>query len=151
MRRGSEKAEIYSIAFDPTSTFLACSSDRGTIHIFSIASAQKVLISKNKGEKVEVEKSDENDVPKNQKSIFGKVSKFLFLPNFFNSEWSFAQFKINESRSICSFGPNNSIIGMCIFLLIAWSLLDYFFYSMKFFFIKLILYSDNFWWELLPC
>lgn len=112
MRRGSEKAEIYCISFDPTSTFLACSSDRGTIHIFSIATAQKVSASKNKGEKVEVEKTDENEVPKNQKSIFGRVSKFLFLPNFFNSEWSFAQFKINESKSICAFGPNNSIIGI---------------------------------------
>jgi hypothetical protein len=91
---------------------LACSSDRGTIHIFSTAAAQKVLASKKKGENVEVEKTDENDLPKNQKSIFGKVSKFLFLPNFFNSEWSFAQFKINESKSICSFGPNNVIIGI---------------------------------------
>lgn len=115
VRRGSEKAEIYSIAFDPTSTFLACSSDRGTIHIFSIATAQKVLVSKNNGEKVEVEKTDENDVPKNQKSILGRVSKFLFLPNFFNSEWSFAQFKVNDSKSICAFGPNNSIIGKIIF------------------------------------
>lgn len=112
MRRGSEKAEIYCINFDPTSTYLVCSSDRGTIHIFSIATAQKNLASKNKGEKVEIEKTDENEVPKNQKSIFGKVSKFLFLPNFFNSEWSFAQFKINESKSICAFGPNNTIIGI---------------------------------------
>ncbi len=91
---------------------MACSSDRGTIHIFSIAAAQKVLASKNKGEKVEVEKSDENEAPKNTKSIFGKVSKFFFLPSFFNSEWSFAQFKINEFKSICAFGPNNTIIGI---------------------------------------
>jgi len=112
VRRGSEKAEIYYISFDPTSTYLACSSDRSTIHIFSIATAQKVSASKNKGEKIEVEKTDENEIPKNQKSIFGKVSKYLFLPNFFNSEWSFAQFKINESKSICAFGPNNTIIGI---------------------------------------
>lgn len=36
MRRGSDKAEIYSIAFDKNSNWLACSSDKGTIHIFSV-------------------------------------------------------------------------------------------------------------------
>ena len=29
---------------------------------------------------------------------------------YFNSEWSFAQFKVNSTKSICTFGPDNSII-----------------------------------------
>ena len=36
-RRGREKAEIYSICFDKKSHKLACSSDRGTIHIFNVS------------------------------------------------------------------------------------------------------------------
>jgi WD40 repeat protein len=36
-RRGMDRAEIYCICFDPITTFLACSSDKGTIHIFSLA------------------------------------------------------------------------------------------------------------------
>lgn len=36
LRRGAEKADIYSICFDMHSNWLACSSDRSTIHIFSI-------------------------------------------------------------------------------------------------------------------
>jgi hypothetical protein len=43
LRRGAEKAEIYSIAFDPLSKFVACSSDRGTVHIFSLSTAHKKL------------------------------------------------------------------------------------------------------------
>ena len=43
VRRGAEKAEIYSISFDLNSKFIACSSDRGTVHIFSLTSAQKKL------------------------------------------------------------------------------------------------------------
>ena len=31
-----DRAEIYSIAFNQTTTFLACSSDKGTVHIFSL-------------------------------------------------------------------------------------------------------------------
>jgi WD40 repeat protein len=31
-----DRAEIYSLAFNATSTFLACSSDKGTVHIFAL-------------------------------------------------------------------------------------------------------------------
>ncbi len=43
VRRGTEKATIYSIAFNQISSLLAASSDRGTIHIFSISDANKAL------------------------------------------------------------------------------------------------------------
>jgi WD40 repeat protein len=36
LRRGADKADIYSICFDMQSNWLACSSDRSTIHIFSV-------------------------------------------------------------------------------------------------------------------
>ena len=36
LRRGMDRAEIYSIAFNPASTFLACSSCKGTVHIFAL-------------------------------------------------------------------------------------------------------------------
>ena len=56
MRRGSDKAEIFSIAFDKNSNWIACSSDKGTIHIFTV--------SKNTGRIVlsdENAKEEEND------------------------------------------------------------------------------------------
>ncbi len=36
LRRGSDRAEIYSLAFNSFNTYLACSSDKGTIHVFSL-------------------------------------------------------------------------------------------------------------------
>jgi len=36
LRRGSEYAQIFSLAFDINSKWLACSSDTCTIHIFSL-------------------------------------------------------------------------------------------------------------------
>lgn len=36
-----DRAEVYSIAFNATSTFLACSSDKGTVHIFALAGSDK--------------------------------------------------------------------------------------------------------------
>lgn len=90
LRRGSENAFIYSISFDRESKFLCCTSDRTTVHIFAI----------------------ENREFKNHISFMSKVTK-LFNKNsntYFDSEWSFAQFKINETKSIGCFGANNTII-----------------------------------------
>ena len=36
VRRGSDKAEIYSLSFDKNSNWIACSSDKGTVHIFGV-------------------------------------------------------------------------------------------------------------------
>jgi len=36
LRRGTDQAEIFCLAFDPVSKYIACSSDKGTIHIFTI-------------------------------------------------------------------------------------------------------------------
>ena len=36
LRRGTDEADIISLAFDPVSKYISCSSDKGTVHIFSI-------------------------------------------------------------------------------------------------------------------
>ena len=41
LRRGKEKAEIYSISFNSSSKLLACCSGRKTIHIFSLSKIEK--------------------------------------------------------------------------------------------------------------
>ena len=42
LRRGSDPAEITCIAFDPLSKWVACTSDKGTIHIFAIKNEVQV-------------------------------------------------------------------------------------------------------------
>jgi WD40 repeat protein len=111
VRRGKEKAEILSVSFDISSKYLACSSDRGTIHIFSLATTNKkfkeqIIIEEKPSEEERIE-----EAPKNQKSIWDKMTKIIPLPKYFKSEWSFAQLRITDSKAICSFGANNSVIG----------------------------------------
>ena len=36
MRRGADRAEIHSLAFSGNNQWLAVSSDKGTIHVFSL-------------------------------------------------------------------------------------------------------------------
>ena len=45
LRRGKERADIYCITFDLRSQRLACSSDRSTIHIFTVSLQQGVKLS----------------------------------------------------------------------------------------------------------
>ena len=101
LRRGTENAEIYSVAFDDTNRFLAVSSDRKTIHIFII----------NKEENKIEQNENENNLASNKKSMFGNLANIFGMgKKYFNSEWSFAQFKVNSNKSICTFGQDNTII-----------------------------------------
>lgn len=88
LRRGMEYAQIFSLCFDPTGFWLACSSDSKTIHIFSL-------------------KEDRNSASKNQKSKFSFIKAFS---SYFDSEWSFAQFRIPDIRAKVAFGPESNTI-----------------------------------------
>eukprot|EP00736_Rhodelphis_marinus_P008719 Rmarinus@m.19111 len=171
LRRGSDKAEIYSLCFSPKCDFLCCSSDKGTIHVFSLGERMKDAregsgsIVPRSSSPPESERlpsgggstatppvpaalsasppttgpmtqggmqpgqgqgvggvaaaagnlignflgyQDENDAANRKSSL--SFMKGL-LPKYFSSEWSFAQFRVPDSRTICAFGAErNSII-----------------------------------------
>lgn len=83
VRRGIDRAEIYCLAFDSLSKWIACSSDKGTIHIFAV-----------KSEQIE---------SRNPTSSFSFMKRIL--PKYFDSEWSFSQFRVPDVRTVCAFGP----------------------------------------------
>lgn len=70
MRRGRQEAEIYSICFDLKGQWLACSSDRSTIHVWCVnvkldqPSSIKLSDEEAKGDD---ENEHDEDRPKNQK------------------------------------------------------------------------------------
>jgi WD40 repeat protein len=88
-RRGINDAIIYSISFDPDSKFVACTSDKKTIHIFKLNSFQ------NK------DKFEEENKEKTQKFL-GKFSNF-FGNKYLNSECGFAELRLHESQLVCTF------------------------------------------------
>ena len=100
LRRGTEPAEIYSLAFDFKSRFIACSSNKGTVHIFNINN----------------DEIDEKN--KNQKSILGNVVKYLGFKNeYLSSEWSFAQYRLTcKEKNIISFNHEKDDIIIVITL-----------------------------------
>ena len=103
-RRGSTQVEMNCITFDLNNKFIACSSNAGTIHIFSIAAITKAL-SENKNES----KNEIDDEPKNSKSLLGKIGGlFNIKHSYLDSERSFAKFNIQEENSLIGFGNQNT-------------------------------------------
>eukprot|EP00877_Chromochloris_zofingiensis_P013096 jgi/Chrzof1/803/Cz01g29120.t1 len=130
LRRGTEPAHIYSIAMSPNCDWLAVSSDKGTVHVFSLANNVQTMAS----DKVEAATNSANPMlnggpasptalpggsdgastsgPRhNPTSVFSMVKGFvpgIPLPKYFASEWSFAQYRIsdeNAGRVIVGFVP----------------------------------------------
>ncbi|XP_022875915.1 autophagy-related protein 18a-like isoform X2 [Olea europaea var. sylvestris] len=104
VRRGADRAEIYSLAISPTAEWLAVSSDKGTVHVFNL----KVSLG-NLG-------SDSSDsLPDRNLAATTSSSSLSFikgvLPKYFNSEWSVAQFRLLEgARYIVAFGHQKNTV-----------------------------------------
>ncbi|KAL7166199.1 hypothetical protein ACSBR2_036977 [Camellia fascicularis] len=103
VRRGVGKADIFSIALSPNVQWLVVSSDKGTVHLFSLrvrvvgedsstcSSVVQIRISANLGSSLSFMKG--------------------LLPKNFSSEWSFAQFYLPEyTEFIAAFGSQNTVI-----------------------------------------
>ncbi|XWS42392.1 hypothetical protein CRYUN_Cryun16bG0010600 [Craigia yunnanensis] len=109
VRRGADRAEIYSLAFSSTAQWLAVSSDKGTVHVFSLK-VDSVVLGDDRS-------SSASESPLSNQSAFSPLSILKgVLPKYFSSEWSVAQFWLPEgSRYIVSFGQQKNrvmIIGM---------------------------------------
>lgn len=125
LRRGSEKAEIFSLSFSSDSRFLACSSDRGTVHVFILKTSNDETNNttnhsntgghSNSSTNTTNNTGDNTEGPKNQTSVLGKISSFFGKKTgYFNSEWSFAKVSINETKAICCFDVSEEMNSLVV-------------------------------------
>ncbi|CAA7405975.1 unnamed protein product [Spirodela intermedia] len=125
VRRGVDRAEIYSIALSPNARWLGVSSDKGTVHIFSLRvrvfgedssdqhppSQLLAMVHHNSSNSIDPLISPSTGANPSSSLSFMKG----VLPKYFSSEWSFAQFHVSETtRFLTAFGSQNTvlIVGM---------------------------------------
>ncbi|AQK98323.1 Autophagy-related protein 18a [Zea mays] len=107
VRRGADRAEIYSLAFSNNLQYLAVSSDKGTIHVFNL----KINVGSTANDKP-------IPAPDPEVSHISPPLSFIkgVLPKYFHSEWSVAQFRLHEGEQyIVAFGHEKntvSVVGM---------------------------------------
>ncbi|MQL76255.1 hypothetical protein Taro_008625 [Colocasia esculenta] len=121
VRRGVDRAEIYSIALSPNAQWLAVSSDKGTVHIFSLRvrvigddafnrhppSQGPAMVHQNSSNSIDALVSPNTGANPSSSLSFMKG----VLPKYFSSEWSFAQFHVPEvTRFLTAFGSQNTIL-----------------------------------------
>jgi WD40 repeat protein len=120
LRRGADRAEIFSLAFSPDTRWLAVSSDKGTIHVFAIGrgdenapdgtSAVSTSPNSNSANGMGGTGGSTNGVGQSNGPVRNSMSSFALLkgvlPKYFSSEWSLAQYHLpEEAKSIVAFGP----------------------------------------------
>jgi len=111
LRRGVDQAIIFSVCFSQETRWLATSSDKGTIHVFklnpAVSKGQQAFVEKatkvEEAEPIIEEKAEKN--PKSALSLFKNV-----LPKYFSSEWSYAQFRVPDARTIVAFGNEEHVL-----------------------------------------
>lgn len=97
LRRGTEKADIMSIAFSPDGCILGVTSNRQTLHCFYVS----------KPANYQMGGQEHQDNKKNPLHFLAPIAKY------FDSEWSFAKFTLNDSNSIARFMSSDCIVVLC--------------------------------------
>lgn len=126
VRRGADRAEIYSISFSSNAQWLAVSSDKGTVHVFSVR-ASTIGEEPRVSDLGTTQASDNGSGNGSSSSVAGSnTSSVTFvgnnpsstlsfmkgvLPKYFSSEWSFAQYRLPEDvRTLVAFGSDKSTV-----------------------------------------
>ena len=106
LNRGNEKADIKYISIDFKNQFIAASSERGTIHIWSLSqSIEKIK----KSGKILLVEEEKNTKISNVGSVFSILPNFLGV-GYLKNEWSFAQVRLEGPYSIFHFGAENILV-----------------------------------------
>ncbi|KAI8096582.1 WD repeat domain phosphoinositide-interacting protein 3 [Halteromyces radiatus] len=122
LRRGMDRAEIFSIAFNQDSTRLCVSSDKGTIHIFNLDPSVVIMADhKPRGPtygQVVIYPTSQSASQYGLTHSGNRGSSLSFmkdlLPKYFSSEWSFAHAKvITESQCLVAFEQKHTILAIC--------------------------------------
>ncbi|KAH6630012.1 WD40-repeat-containing domain protein [Chaetomium sp. MPI-SDFR-AT-0129] len=97
LRRGIDPATIFSLAFNPPGTMLACTSDKSTLHIFDVPSSKKAGHPQSQQQQQPLDQSVTNSgssaTPTNAndgRGRWGILSRIPMMPRVFSDVYSFA-------------------------------------------------------------
>jgi len=118
LRRGIKHAFINQITFHISSMFLACASDKDSIHIFELFEANEKLRTFCINDYTKEIPIDEqgyvnhqiilDPTVKNKEATFSKIGSLV--SNYFNARRSFTKLKLSSEKKTCAFADGNNFI-----------------------------------------
>ncbi|KAK4124766.1 WD40 repeat-like protein [Parathielavia appendiculata] len=123
LRRGIDPATIFSLAFNPSGTLLACTSDKSTLHIFDVPHPTKRAGSQQQQQhqqfQQQQQQQQQNGGPSDGsgggdgRGKWGILSKIPMMPRMFSDVYSFASapFEVDDDNSEESGGGRGVNIG----------------------------------------
>ena len=110
LRRGIDPATIFSLAFNPSGTMLACTSDKSTLHIFDVPHPKRPSRQQQQQQQQQSQSpqsGDSTDANNNANSggsdgrgKWGILSKIPMMPRMFSDVYSFASapFEVDDEE-----------------------------------------------------
>ena len=105
-----------SIDHRSTHRYLACSSDKGTVHVFNLKSEGGRVVAPNASSNRLAPYVEDHASQNNQKSHLAFLRKVVpggLAAAYLESEWSFAQVRGVHAPTICAFGKTpNTVVSV---------------------------------------
>ncbi len=128
LRRGIDPATIFSLAFNPSGTMLACTSDKSTLHIFDVPHPKRPTRQQQQQQQQQQQSQSQQQPPQASTSDgsggsgsdgrgkWGILSKIPMMPRMFSDVYSFASapFEVDdddEGGGIGGGGSGGGAIG----------------------------------------
>lgn len=108
LRRGVDPSTIYHLAFNPSATMLACTSDKSTLHIFDVPHGNQAQPSDSAAR---VQNGEAASSQEDGKTKWGFLGNIPFMPRVFSDTYSFAS-AVFESRDDASSGAQKAQQGV---------------------------------------
>ena len=110
-KRGKEKADIGFMCFDFNYNYIGATSDRGTIHIWTLDSiVKKTKKNNNKDNFVYIEKNDNDNSIKIKEDFSDEEIVQVIKNKNYRNDASFAKIRINYQRCVFCFKPKNTVV-----------------------------------------
>ncbi|KAK4040392.1 WD40-repeat-containing domain protein [Parachaetomium inaequale] len=118
LRRGIDPATIFSLAFNPSGTMLACTSDKSTLHIFDVPHPRRPSRQQQQQQQLQQQQNGGNGGPSDTttgadgRGKWGILSKIPMMPRMFSDVYSIASARFAADDDVEGAGAGGVVGGL---------------------------------------
>ncbi|KAL7276522.1 Phosphatidylinositol 3,5-bisphosphate-binding protein [Rhizina undulata] len=111
LRRGIDKAQIYALAISPSSSRLAVTSDKSTLHVYELPPLSSISQHTPPRPPPALSTQSITGIPYGDNKRWSLLGRLPLLPKYFSSEWSAAQARFESGgKSALGWVSDDSVV-----------------------------------------